>query len=229
MFVIVLAYQSALAGAPNPTVVNFDTYPDGATVEPDDRFTIQYSTVGVKFTDGGDSGPAPSGNACSFSAPNHAYADRIVAYFVDPCTGIPSTTDYAGTRQDFCWVPGEGIDMYAYDAQGNLLDHQFNAGGGNFVAFSYPEPVIARLEMFCVLQGIDDLAFNTPAAAPKGDMNCDTEVDMLDVAPFALALIDAPAYDASFAPCDVRRADMNCDRRVDALDVQGFVNALIAP
>ncbi len=229
LFALFVAGQSALAGGPSAVVVNFDTYPDGSMVEPDDRYTIQYSTLGVEFADGGASGPAPSGNACSYSAPNHAYADWIIAYFVDPCTGVPSVTHYAGTRQDFCSAPGEGIDMYTYDAHGNLLDHQFNAGGGNFVAFSYPEPVIARLEMHCLLQGIDDFTFVAPLPVLKGDMNCDEAVDATDLTSFALALIDAPAYRGSFAPCDFRRADMNCDRRIDALDVQDFIDALIGP
>jgi hypothetical protein len=220
---------TALAGIPIPVVVNFDTYPDGSAVQPSDSFTTQYSTVGVEFTDGGATGPAPSGNACSYSPPNHAYANVIVAYFVDPCTGIPSITDYAGTRQDFCWVSGEGIDMYAYDADGNLLDNQFNAGGGNFLAFSFPQPIIARLEMTCILQGIDDFTFNAPVPALKGNMNCDAEVDLLDVDPFVLALIDPSAYTSANPNCDIRRADMNCDRAINGLDIQGFVDALLAP
>lgn len=219
---------TAVAGIPTPVVVNFDTFPDGSAVQPSDRFTTQYSTVGVEFTDGGATGPAPSGNACSYSPPNHAYAKMIVAYFVDPCTSVPSVTDYAGTRQDFCWVSGEGIDMYAYDADGNLLDHQFNSGGGNFLAFSFPQPIIARLEMICILQGIDDFTFNPPVPVLKGDMNCDGELDMQDVEPFALALIDAVGYGNAHPACDIRRADMNCDRAINGLDVQGFVDAQLA-
>lgn len=220
---------NALAGIPPPVVVNFDTYPDGSMVQTSDRFTTQYSTVGVEFTDGGATGPAPSGNACSYSAPNHAYAKVIIAYFVDPCTGSPSVTDYAGTRQDFCWVPGEGIDMYAYDADGILLDNQFNSGGGNFLAFSFPQPIIARLEMTCILQGIDNFTFNSPVPVLRGDMNCDGDVDLQDESPFALALIDPSAYASANPNCDIRRADMNCDRAINGLDIQGFVDALLAP
>ena len=226
---MVVMVSAASAGAWPPTVVNFDTYPDGSMVQPSDRFTTQYSTVGVEFTDGGATGPAPSGNPCSISPPNHAYAATIVAYFVDPCTGVPSVTDYAGTQQDSCWAPGEGIDMYWYDANGNQLDHQFNTGGGNFVALSTPQPVIARLEMKCILQGIDNFTFNAPVAVIRGDMDCDNDVDLDDIEPFVLALIDAPAYIASHAACDIRRADMNCDRKEGGLDVQGFTDVLTGP
>ncbi|HKQ48133.1 MAG TPA: hypothetical protein VJZ71_08705 [Phycisphaerae bacterium] len=219
--------STASAGAWPPTVIDFDTYPDGSMVQPSDRFTTQYSTVGVEFTDGGATGPAPSGNPCSISPPNHAYATTIVAYFVDPCTGIQSATDYAGTQQDSCWAPGEGIDMYWYDANGNLLDHQFNSGGGNFVALSTPQPVIARLEMQCILQGIDNFTFSEPVAVLRGDMDCNGLLEIEDVEPFVLALINAPAYMAAYATCDIRRADMNCDRKEDGLDVQGFTDALV--
>ncbi|MFO0972551.1 MAG: hypothetical protein U1A27_03800 [Phycisphaerae bacterium] len=209
-------------------LVNFDQYPDGSPVV-SGYLTTQWSTVGVEFSDGQGFGPQPSMNACSYSAPNHAYAARIIATFVDPCTGIPSVTDSAGTRQDLCWVPGEGIDMFWYDASGGLLHHEFNAGGGNLLTFSTPQPIIARLEMVCVLQGIDDFVFSTPQPVLRGDMNCDTAVNAGDVEPFVLALVAPDEYGALFPACDIRRADMNCDRKVNGADAQGFVTALIGP
>jgi hypothetical protein len=210
------------------SIINFDTFPDGSPVQTADRFTTQYSVWGVEFSDGASSGPAPSANACSYSPPNHAYAELIIATFVDPCTGIPSSTDFAGTRQDFCWVSGEGIDMYAYDANGNEIGHQFNSGGGNFASFSFPQPIIARVEMHCILQGIDDFTFNTPANVLTGDMDCNAVVNMPDIAPFVLALIDPAAYVSLHPFCDIRRADLNCDRKVDGLDISFFVMKLLS-
>lgn len=218
-----LAGTIVLAGPPT-TIINFDTYPDGSAVQPTDAFTTQYSTVGVEFD-----GPGPSGNSCSISPPNHAYAKRIVASFVDPCTGVASVTSYAGTAQDSCWVPGEGIDMFAYDRDGNQIGHEFNAGGGHFTAFSFPQPVIARLDMYCILQGIDNLAFIAPVPVLRGDLNCDGAVTSSDVGPFVLALIDPSGYAGAFPSCDIRHADMNCDRRVDGLDIQGYIDAIFPP
>lgn len=210
-------------------VVNFDQYPGGAPVLPGDVLTTQWSMVGVEFSDGAGGGPGPSGNNCSLSPPNHAYASAIIATFVDPCTGVPSVTDSAGTRQDLCWVPGEGIDMYWYDENGVELHHEFNAGGGNLTSFSTPEPAIARLGMTCLLQGIDDFVFNSPQAILRGDLNCDVAVDTNDVSPFALALIAPDEYGALHPDCHFRRADMNCDRLVNGADIQPFVSVLLSP
>ena len=195
----VISAAAMLVGASNvgaQTLVNFDTYPGGAPAVSGDVFTTQWAQVGVVFTDGGSGGPGPANNPCSYSPPNHAAAGSglIVAWFVDPCTGAPSATNFAGTRQDNCWFSGEGIDMYAYDAQGALIGHQFNAGAGNLVTFSFPTPVIARLEMFHILQGIDDFVFNTPAPVPEGcpadvapGLNGDDVVNVTDL----LAVIGA--------------------------------------
>lgn len=217
------------AGATASVIVNFDEYPGGAPVLPGDTLTTQWSALGVEFSNGQGGGPGPSGNACSVSAPNHAFANQIVAIFVDPCTGAPSVTDFAGSRQDFCWVPGEGIDMYWYDANGVELHHEFNAGGGALLTFSTPQPVIARLDMYCVLQGIDDFTFNTPQPVLRGDMDCSDTLEVGDVEPFVLALIDPDQYAALFPACHVRRADMNCDRLINGLDIDPFVVALLAP
>lgn len=66
------------------------------------------------------------------------------------------------------------------------------------------------------------------AALPvDGDMNCDGVVSLADVAPFALALLDADGYSAQFACCDIANADVNGDASVDGLDVGPFVQALL--
>ncbi len=227
---LVIVFLGGLgAGATASVIVNFDEYPGGAPVLPSDVFTTQWSALGVEFSDNQGSGPSPSGNACSVSAPNHAYAIQIVATFVDPCTGVPSVTDFAGTRQDFCWVPGEGIDMFWYDANGTELHHEFNAGGGALLTFGTPQPAIARLDMYCNLQGIDDFVFSTPQPVLRGDMDCTSALDVGDVEPFVLALVDPDQYAALFPACHIRRADMNCDRLVNGLDIGPFVVALLGP
>jgi hypothetical protein len=66
-----------------------------------------------------------------------------------------------------------------------------------------------------------------PTPAVLGDMNCDGNVEPLDVAPFALALVDPAAYQTAYPSCDIARADMNSDGLVNGLDAQGFVDALL--
>lgn len=60
-----------------------------------------------------------------------------------------------------------------------------------------------------------------------GDLNCDDVVDMADVMPFSLALVDAAEYEVQFPECDINLADMNQDTFVDGRDVAGFVAALL--
>ena len=60
-----------------------------------------------------------------------------------------------------------------------------------------------------------------------GDMNCDGELNGLDVGPFTLALIDPAAYEAMFAGCALGTADVNHDGTVDGGDVQGFMEMLL--
>ncbi|MBI5863257.1 MAG: hypothetical protein HZB38_01835 [Planctomycetes bacterium] len=172
---------SVAASASAQHIVNFDFDPNGAPIDPVAGISYQWAQWGILFHDQNGAPVGVSGNNCSLSPPNHAYAGAIIAQFIDPLSGLPSETNYAGTAQDSCWVPGEGIDMEAYDRAGNLLDHQFNSGGGNFVAFQFATPVIAYLVMTPVLQGIDNFAFETPAAVCVGDFDRSGAVDLGDL------------------------------------------------
>lgn len=60
-----------------------------------------------------------------------------------------------------------------------------------------------------------------PCAFRKGDLNCDTLIDMLDVPYFIEALFD------EFTGCDITLADMDDSAFVDGADVQLFVEALV--
>lgn len=157
------------AGAPRAVLIDFDKYPDGSPVPPGPAsISNQWQSLGVVF---GGAYANPSG--CSKSPPNHVSQNGpgpITATFVDPVTGAPAVTDSVSTAQDNCWYPGEGIRMRAYDVQGHLIAETFNgAGPGASAGFTFPTPVIARVEMDPVLQGIDDFVFNTPVADTDRD------------------------------------------------------------
>lgn len=165
--VLCLSVLSHSPAAGTQVTIDFDTYPGGGVVPPGPSIGDQWQGLGVVFSDplGGPVGA--SNNNCSLSAPNHAYAGTIVATFVDTLTGLPAVTDYVGTAQDNCWVGGEGIAMRAYDAQGALIASTFNPpdgvnGNGHFEAFSFGSAVIARVEMDCFGQGIDNFVFGRP-------------------------------------------------------------------
>jgi hypothetical protein len=67
----------------------------------------------------------------------------------------------------------------------------------------------------------------TADAVIIGDLNCDDVIDMGDVAPFVLALLDPAAYATAYPECRIVRADMNDDGVVDGADVAGFTAELI--
>lgn len=60
-----------------------------------------------------------------------------------------------------------------------------------------------------------------------GDMNCDGSVDLADVDPFLIALLDIKAYRDQHPDCGWRRADVNDDGSLDATDVEPFIELLL--
>lgn len=64
-------------------------------------------------------------------------------------------------------------------------------------------------------------------AGPRGQMNCDSSVDGLDVAPFVLALTSPVDYETAYPACDLHNGDINCDGEVDANDLDPFVTCVL--
>ena len=159
----------ALNGAADAfETIGFDFYPDGVPVPAGGNISNQWSALGAVFTlsDSVSACAATSSN-CSYSPPNHVGGDpALLVWFVDPITGAPAVTDFVGSRQDWCWGPGEGILLQAYDRHGHLIAEEFNGAPGQLVTLEFAEPVIAVLRMTTLGQGVDDFVFNTPAAPP---------------------------------------------------------------
>ena len=64
-------------------------------------------------------------------------------------------------------------------------------------------------------------------SAISGDLNCDGDVNQLDVAPFVLALTNPSGFDAALPDCSILNADLSGDCIVNGMDVQPFVDALL--
>ncbi len=62
-----------------------------------------------------------------------------------------------------------------------------------------------------------------------GDLNCDGEVNALDIEGFILALFDPAQYPIQYPDCDINLADINGDGTIDALDIEEFINLLFGP
>ncbi|MBN2448420.1 MAG: S8 family serine peptidase [Phycisphaerae bacterium] len=59
-----------------------------------------------------------------------------------------------------------------------------------------------------------------------GDVNCDGTVDVFDIDPFVMAIIDPAAYATNYPDCDVNLADTNGDGSADIFDIDKFVALL---
>ncbi len=71
-------------------------------------------------------------------------------------------------------------------------------------------------------------AFERQGTACAGDLDCDGDRDLADVPAFVLALIDAPAYTATYPGCDPMRADLNGDQMTDGRDIGQFVAVIVS-
>lgn len=74
----------------------------------------------------------------------------------------------------------------------------------------------------------DTWEFITPAN-PMGDVNCDCQIDSLDIEPLLVALFDPAGYPALYPDCDILLADINSDGSVNALDIEPFIELLFSP
>lgn len=62
---------------------------------------------------------------------------------------------------------------------------------------------------------------------PHGDLNCDGSIDLVDVEPFILALIEPDEYPSRHPDCDLTLGDINGDGSVDLVDVEPFIGLLL--
>jgi FtsP/CotA-like multicopper oxidase with cupredoxin domain len=60
-----------------------------------------------------------------------------------------------------------------------------------------------------------------------GDLNCDGQLNALDIDPFVLALSDRLAYEAAYPHCDRMLGDCDGDGSVNGLDIGPFVDMLM--
>lgn len=63
----------------------------------------------------------------------------------------------------------------------------------------------------------------------SADINCDGEVNLNDVAPFAQAMTDEATFRTGHPGCDPMNADLNHDGQIDGRDIQAFTNRLTQP
>ncbi len=150
-----------------------------------------------------------------------------------------------GTQQDIRWISDDDVAVTNVDIHlsldgGATYPTAIALATANDGQFTWTVPDVyseqARLRVTArdaqgntgTDEGDGDLVINGTQVV-LGDMNCDGVLDVEDVAPFALALVDAVGYDAAYPGCDIQRADANEDASINGADVSVFVEALLAP
>lgn len=132
------------------------------------------------------------------------------------------------------WTNVEIVGPTGAEASGGWYYHEFIVG--DFVPLTNQ----IRMRFIAADEGtgslvealVDDFLIKSLSCVmpvSKGDLNCDGAVNLNDVDPFVLALLDPAFYAAAYPLCDVNRADCNDDALLNGEDIASFVSLLLAP
>lgn len=67
------------------------------------------------------------------------------------------------------------------------------------------------------------MTLDIPQPSVPGDLDCSGVVDLNDIGPFVLALLDPVGYSSAFPDCDINLADLSDDSNIDSNDIGPFV------
>jgi Tol biopolymer transport system component len=140
-------------------------------------------------------------------------------------TSPASQTVCAGQAVAF-GVTAEGDPPLTYQWRRNGID--IPGATGATYAIASATPADAGSYDVVVTNGCGSLTSDgaTLTVYPRGDMDCDGDVDFDDINPFVLALTGAEAYYAQYPNCCWLNADCNADGHVDFDDINPFVALL---
>lgn len=71
------------------------------------------------------------------------------------------------------------------------------------------------------------LTWQVGIVALRGDMNCDSVLDMNDIDPMATAVVNPVGYSTAFPTCPVNQGDMDLNGQVDGADIAKFIDELL--
>lgn len=110
--------------------------------------------------------------------------------------------NYAGDRLEVYFDPAYTV------TQGGIIFGTSSPTPGNFGQITLPPA-------------------SPPTPVNPGDMNCDGEVNALDIQPFMTALISPEVFEEVYPGCNTLNGDMNGDGVLDHLDVDPFVQRVM--
>ncbi|MCZ6682473.1 MAG: PQQ-binding-like beta-propeller repeat protein [Planctomycetota bacterium] len=87
-------------------------------------------------------------------------------------------------------------------------------------------PVLGQ-DGILIVCGIGNNVRAYQTAVAPADMNCDGNIDGLDVQAYLLAVLDPVQYEVDFPDCNVNNGDLNSDGHVDSGDNAAFAQCLV--
>jgi 6-phosphogluconolactonase (cycloisomerase 2 family) len=153
----------------------------------------------------------------------HSTSGQVHTFSLDGLTGVPTAT---GNFFDV-GLQGEGQDVRTIGNTLFVVDN-FNGATGVYSFTVGPGGTLAQNGVLLSTQGIAPRSLATWVPCPAtGDLNCDCAVDLDDIDPFALALLDPAAYAAAYPACNIAQADLNGDTFADAVDLALLADLLV--
>jgi len=130
-----------------------------------------------------------------------------------------------GSGQPWEYTHGYSYRLPPYNSgtgQTFAAEEWFYGGVGSLEVEDYMYPMLTspKAHVYNEICGCDP-------QHPRGDANCDGNVDGFDIQPFVLALTDPAAWIASYPNCQIGCVcDASCDGAIDGFDIQPFVTCL---
>ncbi|TWT41058.1 hypothetical protein RAS1_37490 [Phycisphaerae bacterium RAS1] len=154
--------------------------------------------------------PSGAGGAIAmcFDAPTGSVVqDRVVAFRLD-------------VNGNLTWPGGERILASQLTDKGRLPVVADGSGGAIALWEDNRNDVTSSVDLYA--QNVNA----NGSLGPLGDLNCDGDVNILDINAFTLALSDPAGYAIAYPDCDILLADVNGDGSADILDINPFIAVL---
>ncbi|MEK6642365.1 MAG: hypothetical protein AABZ08_00525 [Planctomycetota bacterium] len=152
----------------------------------------------------------------------HSSSGQVHTFGIDGGTGVPTAT---GNFFDV-GTTGEGQDIRTIDNLLFIVDN-FNGPTGVYSFTIGAGGTLTQNGLLTSTGGIAPRSLATWRPNVPGDLNCSFTVDLDDVAPFVLALLDPPEYAIQYPGCNVNLADVNGDTLTDGRDAAVFTELLV--
>ncbi|MBI5763773.1 MAG: beta-propeller fold lactonase family protein [Planctomycetes bacterium] len=152
----------------------------------------------------------------------HSTSGQVHTFGVDGGTGVPTAT---GNFFDV-GIQGEGQDVRTLDNLLFVVDN-FNGPTGVYSFTIGAGGTLTQNGVLTSTGGIAPRSLATWKVNLPGDLNCSFTLDLDDIGPFVLALLDPPEYAVQYPGCNINLADVNGDTFTDGRDAAAFTELLV--